>query len=68
MRRFFRLAGLVPAMHDAHDVAAPEEPVHGEVPAPEPEPPTAGEWAIGAVFVLAAIGLVAWIAWSIAAL
>ncbi len=54
-------------MHDAHDAAAPEEPVHEEAP-PEPEPPTAGEWAIGAVFVLAAIGLVAWIAWSIAAL
>ena len=55
-------------MHDApHTGPAPVEPSHEEAP-PEPEPPTAGEWAIGTAFVLAAIGLVVWIAWRIAAL
>lgn len=35
---------------------------------PTPEPPVAGEWAIGIVFVLAALGFVAWIAWTISRL
>ena len=38
--------------------ALPEQP-------PAPEPPTAGEWAIGIVFVLAALAIVAGIAWAI---
>lgn len=38
------------------------------LPPSAPPPPTAGEWAIGIVFVLAALGLVAAIAWAIAGL
>ncbi len=41
--------------------ALPEQP-------PVPEPPTAGEWAIGIAVVLAALGIVAAIAWAIAGL
>jgi len=42
--------------------------MHAEA-APETIPgPNAGEWAIGAAFVLAALLFVAWIAWSIARL
>ncbi len=37
-------------------------------PASAVEPPTGGEWAIGIVFVLAALAVVALIAWSIAGL
>ena len=32
---------------------------------PPPERPTAGEWVIGIVFVLAALAIVAGIAWAI---
>jgi hypothetical protein len=49
-----------PAPEPAHDEAPP--------PAPAPVPPTAGEWTIGIVFVLAALALVAWIGWTIATL
>jgi hypothetical protein len=38
------------------------------LPPAAPPPPTPGEWAIGIVFVLAALGMVAWIAWAIAGL
>lgn len=41
------------------------EPAHGEAPPPAPERPTAGEWAIGVAFVLAALALVAWIGWTL---
>ncbi len=41
--------------------ALPEQP-------PPPAPPTAGEWAIGIVFVLAALTIVALIGWTIAQL
>ncbi len=49
---------------------AEPEPEHLALALPPsaPEPPTAGEWAIGIVFVLAALGIVAAIAWAIAAL
>jgi hypothetical protein len=50
-----------------HAAPTPEH-VAPEAPPPVPEPPTAGEWAIGSAFVLAALLFVAWIAWSIAAL
>ncbi len=44
------------------------EPATGHAPpeAPPPaEPPSAGEWAIGIGFVLAALALVAYIGWSL---
>jgi hypothetical protein len=46
------------------------EPEHKALALPPSAPPApaAGEWAIGIVFVLAALGLVAWIAWTIASL
>ncbi len=49
---------------------AEPEPEHlaYALPPAAPAPPTAGEWAIGIVFVLAALGLVAAIAWAIAGL
>ncbi|HYM38968.1 MAG TPA: hypothetical protein VEY12_02335 [Thermoplasmata archaeon] len=49
-------------MHDT----AHAEPAHTEAPPPAPETPTAGEWTIGVVFVIAALALVAWIGWTIA--
>ncbi len=45
-----------------------EEPKALAMPPAAPPPPTAGEWAIGILFVLAAVGLVALIAWTIAGL
>ncbi len=51
-----------------HDQVPPEpapEAAHAGIPPPASEPPTAGEWAIGVLFVLAALGLVAWIGWAI---
>jgi len=50
-----------------HAEPAPEAPHPAPAP-PAPEPPTGGEWTIGIVFVLAALGLVAAIAWAIAGL
>ena len=47
-----------------HAEPAPE-PAHAAAPPPVLEPPTAGEWTIGVVFVLAALALVGWIAWTI---
>jgi hypothetical protein len=44
------------------------EPANAGAPQPAPVPPTGGEWAIGTAFVLASLGLVAWIAWTIASL
>ncbi len=46
------------------------EPEHQALALPPsgPPPPTAGEWAIGIAFVLGALGLVAWIAWTLASL
>jgi len=39
---------------------------HASPEAPPPvEPPSAGEWAIGIGFVLAALALVAYIGWSL---
>ncbi len=49
-------------MSDEH---APEPALPAAPLASSPEPPTAGEWAIGILFVLAALGLVAWIGWTI---
>lgn len=43
---------------------APEHLAYAMPPA-APEPPTGVEWAIGIVFVLGALALVAAIAWSI---
>ncbi len=51
-------------MHEEPD----QEHMALALPPSAPPPPTAGEWAIGIVFVLAALGLVAAIAWAIAAL
>ncbi len=56
-----------------HDLSAEEHLAYAMPPStpetvPPPEPPTSGEWAIGIVFVLAALGLVAWIGWTIARL
>ena len=44
------------------------EPTHTDALPPTVEPPTAGEWTIGIAFVLAALGVVAWIGWTIARL
>lgn len=49
-----------PETEEAHQALA--------LPPAAPSPPTAGEWAIGILFVLAALGLVAWIAWTLAGL
>ena len=65
LRRFFWLSSLAHPMH-AEPVPEPASAV--AAPAPAPPAPTAGEWTIGIVFVLAALGLVAWIAWTIASL
>ena len=51
-----------------HAEPVPEPASAVAAPAPAPPAPTAGEWTIGIVFVLAALGLVAWIAWTIASL
>ncbi len=63
-RRFFRRAPFASAM------PAEPEPEHlaYALPPAAPAPPTGGEWAIGIVFVLAALALVAWIGWTIASL
>lgn len=45
-----------------------EEPKAYALPPSPPAPPTSGEWSIGILFVLAALGLVAAIAWAIAGL
>jgi hypothetical protein len=45
-----------------------EEPKALALPPAAPEPPTPGEWAIGILFVLAAVALVGLIAWAIAGL
>lgn len=46
---------------------AEPEPEHQALALPPaaPPPPTAGEWAIGIVFVLAALAVVALIGWTI---
>lgn len=56
------------AMHGAAAPEPVEEPTHTEPPPAVPLPPTAGEWTIGIVFVLAALALVAWIGWTLAML
>ena len=55
-------------MHEppAHEPAP--EPKAYALPPAAPERPTAGEWAIGIVFVLAALAIVAAIAWAIVGL
>ncbi len=50
-----------------HEEAPEDHKVYAMPPA-APEPPTAGEWAIGIVFVLAALGVVAMIGWALAGL
>jgi hypothetical protein len=47
-----------------HAEPAPE-PAHAESPPPVAVRPTAGEWAIGIVFVFGALSLVGWITWTI---
>ncbi len=51
-----------------HADPAEEEHEVLAMPPAAPPPPTPGEWAIGIAFVLAALGLVALIAWTIARL
>lgn len=63
LRRFFNAPAIAASMH----AVSSEEPA----PAPTstyPEAKTAGEWAIGTLFVLAAVALVALIALAIAQL
>ena len=48
---------------------SPPEPLaYALPPTPPTERPTAGEWAIGIAFVLAALAIVAGIAWTVAGL
>ncbi len=61
LRRFFRpvpFAGSMPA-------EPAEEPAPALPSSTYPEAKSAGEWAIGIAFVLAALALVAWIGWTI---
>ena len=50
-----------PQVHAEHSEAPSPAPAFGTYP----EAKTSGEWAIGIVFVLAAVALVAWIAWTL---
>lgn len=54
-------------MHDEHveEHLAYAMPPSAQETAPPPEPPTSVEWAIGIVFVLAALAIVTIIGWTI---
>jgi len=61
LRRFLCASGFAVPMHAEPE----EEPKALALPPAAPAPPTAGEWAIGIVFVLAALAVVALIGYTI---